>query len=616
MNDFLQLHGVTGGRSKASASPSAPKNDTPDAYVRPADWLALTPAPDGSNVFRALYAVHDSSHNHVGMSFTMSPSTAQCVVNWGDGTPNEIVNTNVAVFHDYAYGAAALVGTECSRGYRQAIITVTPYTPGSQFLGCQLGILPPKAPIGYCYQFLDIDASMPIAERIFLGRGIPSGTAEVVTAPTPRLERVSLKTPGLLNATYLFEGCGSLEQVVLSPMESCTNMTFMFSGCYSLQYIPPLGGSRVTDFTSAFANCWNLKAIPTINYSSALLMNSAFSNCRAVKVVPDLTFPKATSLTGMFGNCNSLTRLPGIAAASATSASGIFSNCSAATEAGTLELPVAGSISQLFYNCISLKKVEAIKTSLWLSNVSYAFSGCWILEALPLFDTSNVTVFASFATDCRALKTVPLYNTANVTNFSNAFTSCGGLESVPLFNMTKATTVSSMFTGCASLKTIPLFSTAGVTNFSSFLGNCYALVSVPPLDTSGATNLASMLFGCRALATIPLFNTINVTGISSMFYGCVSLVEIPAMNLSAVSTVDGFSNAFFNVASLRSFKATGMRFSFSLLNTMLDADALNVVYTNLPSLSATGQAVTITGSYGASGSSTGIATAKKWGVTN
>ena len=56
-----------------------------------------------------------------------------------------------------------------------------------------------------------------------------------------------------------------------------------------------------------------------------------------------------------------------------------------------------------------------------------------------------------------------------------------------------------------------------------------------------------------------------------------------------------------------------IKYTNSLANFKLSADALNEIYTNLPTVSR--QTLTVTGNYGTSGHDPSIATAKGWTIT-
>lgn len=93
----------------------------------------------------------------------------------------------------------------------------------------------------------------------------------------------------------------------------------------------------------------------------------------------------------------------------------------------------------------------------------------------PYVDTSSLTSWGYFASECKKLLQIPLLDSSNVTNMNSAFSNSTALMSVPLFNTSKVTNFGSMFSGCTSLTTIPIFDTSSGTAFGSMFDTCYKL---------------------------------------------------------------------------------------------------------------------------------------------
>ena len=93
----------------------------------------------------------------------------------------------------------------------------------------------------------------------------------------------------------------------------------------------------------------------------------------------------------------------------------------------------------------------------------------------PYIDTSSLTSWGYFASECKKLLQIPLLDSSNVTDMNNAFSNSSALTSVPFFNTSKVTNFSSMFSGCISLITIPIFDTSSGTLFGSMFNNCNKL---------------------------------------------------------------------------------------------------------------------------------------------
>ena len=263
------------------------------------------------------------------------------------------------------------------------------------------------------------------------------------------------------------------------------------------------------------------------------------------------------------------------------------------------------------------------------------FATCNSLERIPRYNTSSATLTDSMFQGCSSLKTIPQMDFQNVTSMSNMFNGCAALERLPEFNMSSCTNASSLFASCFNLREVPALDVSSVTNALSMFTGCNSLQYLPPLDFSSATTLQTtfqscsslravtlttssaltncnnMFNGCASMTHPPVFDTSAVTDIRGMFRSCNSLTEIPDFDFSSVTTVD--TVALSNNRSLRRIRMTGLGVSFSVANCSLSSDALNEIYTNLPTV--TSKTITVSGNYGVSGDDPTIATAKGWTVS-
>ena len=285
-------------------------------------------------------------------------------------------------------------------------------------------------------------------------------------------------------------------------------------------------------------------------------------------------------------------------------------------------------------NCYNLRVAPYYDTSS-VTDFRTWFSGCNSLERISLYDTSSATLTDSMFQGCSSLKTIPQMDFQNVTSMGNMFNACFALESLPEFNMSSCASALNLFNNCANLREVPALDVSSVTNAQAMFTGCNSLQYLPPLDFSSATTLVStfqscsslrtltlttssaltncsnMFNGCPSMTYLPVFDTSAVTNISSMFRTCSSLTEIPDFDFSSVTTVD--STTFTSNRSLRRIRMTGLGVSFSVANCSLSSDALNEIYTNLPTV--TSKTITVSGNYGVSGDDPTIATAKGWTVS-
>jgi hypothetical protein len=107
---------------------------------------------------------------------------------------------------------------------------------------------------------------------------------------------------------------------------------------------------------------------------------------------------------------------------------------------------------------------------------------------------------------------------------------------------------------------------------------------------------------------MPLYDTSKATNMQAVFANCWSLQKIPAHDRSAVTTT---TSMFGGADAIGRIEGKMPAVSFSVASLNLSAAALNEIYTNLPTATAT---ITLTGNYGVSGDDPTIATAKGWTV--
>lgn len=370
--------------------------------------------------------------------------------------------------------------------------------------------------------------------------------------------------------------CGSINYVKHTMLEQCligeladTTLDNLFYDCYSLQSVNIKDTSNVTSFISMHQNNYSLQKMPTYTFRSAgVNINNMFNNCYSlIETYPIVVTPRSnTSLQGMFGTCKSLTYID-----------------------ITIVSDINYSLDSVFQNCLSL---EDIKIS---------FSGTGKVIALTrTFLTTRI-------------KSSPVIDTSMCTTFANTFQNCDRLTDLHEYNYTSATTLSAMLDSCYSLKSVPNFNiTTSCTSLSLLCNNCWSLEKAPTFsNSSGVTNITSMLRYCKSLTTVPSYVFGNVTGtlLNATFEYCDSLQICPNITVGTLYTSN---TSFLNTCYSLKRMLMPLRFTFTVANAKMSANALNEMFSILPTV--TGQTVTITGNYGASTCDTSIATSRGWTV--
>ena len=473
--------------------------DAPAPYVRPADWLALPVVNVGDQKFVGLHAVWNHESNFVAVN-----CAGAYTVDWGDGTAAENIATGVQANHNYAWSALG-AGTVTSRGYRQAIVTITPQA-GQNLTTVNLLVKHNQSGLvgAGTTGWLDIRMAGSLITTLTVGSISTTNCAHRM------LEQFDfIGTNGVTSFSDKFRNCPQFQSLVSLYTGLGTTFANMFNnGCTSLRTIPLLNTAAGSDFSSMFSGCTSLQTIPLLNTATGTNFTSMFNGCSSLQTIPLLNTAAGSDFSSMFSGCRSLQTIPLLNTAAGTTFFGMFTSCT------------------------SLQTIPLLNTAAG-SNFATMFTSCTSLQTIPLLNTAAGTTFASMFSGCTSLQTIPLLNTAAGTTFASMFSSCTSLQTIPLLNTAAGTTFSNMFSGCSSLQTIPLLNTAAGTNFTSMFQNCTSLQTIPLLNTGAGANFTSMFNTCSALEVVPALNVAAGMQFSLMFSSCPSLRSAPLVGTVA-----------------------------------------------------------------------------------
>ena len=267
----------------------------PDAngWIRPPDWLPISHlVTDGEEKAVALYAVWDAAGIANGYNnYCALYVTGNYTVDWGDGTVENFAS-GVQAEHEYIY-ANLPASSYCSRGYRQAIITITPQA-------------------GQHLTLINYSRKHTLNTSVYCTNGI----LDVYLSGTD-IGRVMF-----YDSTY--SQCKLLEKFYgYQVTNKLTNMYYMFYNCYSLQTLDlsSFNTAAVTTMSYMFYNCTSLRGI-NLAHTSLLNVtdNTNITNstgqlliCRLPLIAKTFTVANnkltATELNALFGDLKDLTAL-------------------------------------------------------------------------------------------------------------------------------------------------------------------------------------------------------------------------------------------------------------------------------------------------------------------
>jgi hypothetical protein len=299
-------------------------------WQRPSDWLALPTVTSAEQKFVGLHAVFPDGDNVCALLLTTS--AGQYEVDWGDGTVT-LHNSNVKAEHQYDYSTIS-ASTDCSRGYRQVLVTVTPVSGNILTINFQQRYTARNQV--YSTGWLDVIGSFPNANT---GQSITFGGATV---------------------RHQF-----VEQVTWVTIGNATDCTSMFAELSSLQSVPLFDTSSVTDFNSFFIRCIKLSNVPVFDLSSAINLTAFFHTCTALVEPPFMDTSNATTFSQMFLNAG-VTILP------------------------LYDLSNATAVGSMFQSCVGLVQIPLFDTSNVTNFVSF-MRNCPALQYLPALSTAFIT---------------------------------------------------------------------------------------------------------------------------------------------------------------------------------------------------------------------------------
>jgi surface protein len=377
----------------------------PGAWVRPSDWLALPVIGEDDNKFAGLLAVTNDDSNYIALS-----AAGNYTVDWGDGTV-ENYDSGVTAQHVYSFDDPALDGTLSSRGYKQAVVTVTPQS-GATFTGINLQLRHSSMSATiYNVPWLDIAMGGAALEDIRFAQSdvTPSATRLV------RLdwcEQATIVRMSRTTCAQMFREMRALQSVPLFNTQSVTNMSNMFNGCSSLQTVP-LFNIRTTgpvEMNTMFNGCTSLQTVPLFNTQSVTNMAQMFSSCTSLQTVPLFNTVSVTNMNSMFSSCTSLQTVPLFNTQSVTTMSTMFISCTSLQSVPALNITSNTNFGSIFASCSSLSRIEAKDFRFTFSVANCKLSAAALNEIytnLPLVTTSRtITVTGNWGVDTATSKTV------------------------------------------------------------------------------------------------------------------------------------------------------------------------------------------------------------------
>ena len=281
-------------------------------YQRPGDWLSLTDM-SATEGFSGLHAVFEH-----GSNFCAFTCAGAYTVDWGDGSSPENFASGATAYHNFAW-ADCDASTLTSRGYRQAVVTVTPQS-GQSITSINLTVKHNESGLvsGYTTKWLDIDLNGPNLTSL----SISAGGGLVVRQFL--LEAANLRDIGSVTSlAYMFYNCPVFQKLEIGDTSSVTSIFKMFNIAPALSVVPEMDLSGCTSIQSAFENC-GIHYFPSTITFGTVNFTAAFRSIYTLQEIPAWDLSGVTNFNAAFTNCTSLSRCRATGIAKTIS----FANCS------------------------------------------------------------------------------------------------------------------------------------------------------------------------------------------------------------------------------------------------------------------------------------------------
>jgi len=651
--------GTRNGKRDVPTVFSLPQAEPVTSYVRPADWLTMPTVLSSDQKIVLLVGVENVSSNFFAVTCTTSAGTY--TINWGDGTPDTVTASGSSAYHNFDWNNLSS-GTLTTRGYRQAIVTITPTS--ANLLTCLFA----PAYVG-AIGTVTAPFNNKILESIVAGSNLTSVQFNGAGQNSMWMEQstvLSLSSTASLSSMYntcrslqnivsfpdgnytnlnsmftlcsslqvaplfqfatsgvtmnnTFNGCNSLVTVPLYNTIGVTSMIGTFLGCFILNNIPFFNTQNVTTMSTMFRNCYALTSVPPFDTRNVTVMNQMFINCYALKSCPTFNTGAVTNATEMFSTCYSLVEAPPLNLASVLTADSMFTNCFSLTTVPAYNLSSATTIAAMFTNCYNLVSVGTLTTGNSLTTMSQAFTQCRsLLQGPTITNTSRVTIMTELFYACYSLQSVPVYDTANVTTLNGMFGFTNILKTAPAINTIKSNNLTGLFQGSGIING-PAYDSSNVITMATTFYQCNNLQTVASYDTRKVTNMNATFQATPALVEIPYMNTVNVTNflnfalqsnvrrVNSSFNtsNATNINGIFATNsaLTTIPTLDCTNvttsgTAFSGMPALNSISVSNLKISTSVANDNLGKPELETLMLGLGT-NATSQTLTISSNPGA-----------------
>ena len=527
-------------------------------------------------------------------------------VDWGDGTV-ENVACGGTTEHSYDYATYDVAeATLSTRGYKQAVIKVTP----QEGANLTLFWLQPHSSGNSLPAWLDLTINSSALEDVQIGGD------DYPVANCPFLEQVRVGENILSEnggSYWTFYGLNNLQSAIIDSADTWVNCSALFQLCVNLRSVTLPDLPLCETLQAAFENCAALEKVvigdlPRLQSSGG---TSVFNNCSSLRQVKlgnlgtDGGGP--INFSGMFTGCTALTHLTtGDIDLTNTEIAGWFTAANTPTylslgnmvgervDGTYFGLPVIGftnpslieylklgdmpNVTSLASMCDGLEgmRIFEMGDAPLCESLFHTWQNCYSLESWKVGDVSaalnaegmlqttfnlrSVTVSLPACADWNnafnysGIQNLTLGNLLGDGVFTQLLTQTKNLTKLTVGNIVGTTFPTALFASAPALQEIVIGDCLDVTDFTSVLTSLPAVTKVTMGDMSSGVTFTGMLSENRKLTSVTLGDTSAGTAFDAMFtsMGNGALKSVNAFNTSSGGT---FANMFVGKGSLQELPA-------------------------------------------------------------
>jgi len=203
----------------------------------------------------------------------------------------------------------------------------------------------------------------------------------------------NVDTAGLVDLSYGWEGCTSIESFPPKDFNSGLNFNYTWANCSSMATISTLYLYNqlrdATEFVQTWEGCSSLTSFGAYDLSSATVFDRTWKDCSSLTSFPFIFVDSGTTFFRTWEGCTSLTSFPLLTVSSGTNFNMAWADCTSLTSFPLLNVSNGTNFTATWSSCTSLTTFPA---GMFDTCTSTFFVAAWVNCALDQTSVDNILV--------------------------------------------------------------------------------------------------------------------------------------------------------------------------------------------------------------------------------